>query len=504
MGGSQPSTTTQNVIQQTQLPEWYQQYLQTVMGKAVAASNEPYQAYSGQRIAGLTPFQQTAYSNIEGMQGRYQPVLNDVARAINNAGGVDFIGESRIGNKTINQGMGDISQGVDQITAAGNTDTASAMLPFAQQGAGYLTQSTRGSGAAAGNPYLQAAAQPTGLMAATPFLSEANMTAPQVVSSYLNPYNDAVTKQIATLGERNLRENILPSLSDAFVSAGQSGSGREADLMGRAARDTQSAILAQQAGVLQQGYGQGLSAAQADLARQGGLAGTAGGLGGAQQQTLLGVGQAVGGLTNADLSRLAAAGVDISQIGTNITTAQAQDAARRLAAGQSVGNLGVQQGQIGLQQGQLGLAAAQAAAANQLAAANASMGLAGTAQGIDLKNAAALESAGAAQQGQQQQNLNTAYQDFLEQRGYPWQSIGNLSAVVQGLPVGGTTSGTTQTTAPGPSTAAQVGGIGLGVAGLANSGLFKASGGAVKKPKSRQRFSYGHMPRRGLAIVSAA
>ena len=509
MGGSTPSTTTQNVIQKTELPEWYQTYLQNVMGRAVTQAGDKGVDANGkslipvQQIAGLRPDQLAAYQQVRDYATAAQPDYTKAGNLYGQQAGVDFQGAASPGMKSVDFG-GAVAPGIAQMTAAGNRDTAATAIPYAQQGLGYLQSSAQGSSLANANPYIQASTQPTGLQAASPFLGAAAQKSYGDVSSYMNPYNQAVTDQIASLGARNLSENILPAISDQFVSSGQYGSQRQGVLSERALRDTQANILAQQNQALQAGYGQALNASQNDLSRQAGLAGTAGGLGSAQQQALLGAGQATGQLSSTDLARLQAAGVDVGQLGLGLAGAQSTDAARQLAAGQGVGQLGLSaaqaQGQYNLGQGQLGLSAAGQQATNYGNAAQGRTALGGARQTAGLQGASALESAGAADQGMQQAYLNTQYNNQLQQYNLPWDTIGKLSGVIQGLPVGGTTSGTTQTTAPGPSVAGQIGGIGLGVAGLANSGIFKKKGGAVRKP--RQNHSYGTTPRRGLAIAA--
>lgn len=119
----------------------------------------------------------------------------------------------------------------------------------------------------------------SGLSAAQPYLSAAGQNAYGNVANYMNPYNDAVTNRIAQLGTRTLTEQLLPSINDQFIRAGQPGSSRNADMFGRAARDTGESILAEQAKALQAGYTGALTASQADLTRQGNLAQTAGNLG---------------------------------------------------------------------------------------------------------------------------------------------------------------------------------------------------------------------------------
>lgn len=58
------------------------------------------------------------------------------------------------------------------------------------------------------------------------------------VSTFLNPYQDYVTGAL----NRNLTQNILPSVQDKFVSAGQSRSPQEASITGQAIHDTQDAV----------------------------------------------------------------------------------------------------------------------------------------------------------------------------------------------------------------------------------------------------------------------
>lgn len=96
----------------------------------------------------------------------------------------------------------------------------------------------------------------------------ANTNTYSTVGNYMNPYNQAVTDQIARLGARNLTENLLPGVSDQFIRAGSFGGSRMGEFGNRAIRDTQEAILGQQAQALQQGYGQALGASQQDLVRQ--------------------------------------------------------------------------------------------------------------------------------------------------------------------------------------------------------------------------------------------
>lgn len=96
---------------------------------------------------------------------------------------------------------------------------------------------------------------------------------------------------------------------------------------------------------------------------------------------------------------------------------------------------------------------AQNLPAQQLAGAQALSGFGQQALGQQQAYAAMLQGAGQAQRGMAQQNLDLAYKDFLEQRGYPREQLQALLAGASGLP----NPITQTTTQPGQSTLGQVG-----------------------------------------------
>lgn len=465
-------TTTQNVISTQSLPDWYTTYLQQVMGRAVGAAGEPYQPYTGSTVARTTADQNQAYQSIRDIQGSQTPTLSNALNLYN---------QSAQGNSgAAGQGMFDAATGL--FNQGAGADTAGMYQPYGQQASDFTYQAGQQA-----VPLIQQSTQPMGLSAASPYLQAASGSFPDAASAYMSPYTSAVTDRIAELGGRNLSENILPAISDDFVRAGQYGSTRQRDLVGRAARDTQDSILGQQAQALESGYSTAGQLYNADASRYAGLAGTAGGLGTQQQQITQQAGQTLGNLGLGQASSL-------SNIGATGAGLAGTDASRQISAGQGLSGIGQAQ-----------IQASQADLARQLAAAQGINGLATNANTMSLQNIAALENVGQSQQGQSQANLNALYNAFQQQQQYPWQVIGNLSNVIQGLPVNQSTSGTTTTTAPGPSTLGQVAGIGLGVAGLSNSGIFKAKGGAVRAPaKKKSRASYGVAPTRGLSFMRAA
>lgn len=136
-----------------------------------------------------------------------------------------------------------------------NLPTVAELSPLQQQAYSQV-QSNQG----AWNPAFQHAQTGTGNLAGTTSVSN--------IGAYMNPYQSGVMDVIAKQGARNLTENLLPGVSDAFVRAGQFGGTRMGEFGARALRDTQESILNQQAQLANQGYGQALSASQADLSRQ--------------------------------------------------------------------------------------------------------------------------------------------------------------------------------------------------------------------------------------------
>ncbi len=142
-------------------------------------------------------------------------------------------------------------------------------------------EAARGA-AGAYQPGLQAAQQQVGALAGerpsgalAPWLERAGASAPGVVGGYMSPYQDLVVDRIGELGNRNLTENLLPAIGDQFVGAGGYGGSRQAEAIGRAVRDTQESISAQQGAALDTGYRGALTAAQTDLSRFGALGQTA-------------------------------------------------------------------------------------------------------------------------------------------------------------------------------------------------------------------------------------
>lgn len=541
-----PSTQTVYNYTQENLPEWYSGYLSNLLGRGQALIDQRPNAptYSAARTAGFVPDQAMAYNAIRDMQGDYQPMLDDAGNLLTEAGASNTLdvlrpGFARMdaaGNvSTANQLMPYMQSaqraGMGEYDAArgfydsGARDTASLFDPYATEASGLARGAASGTTYGLGAPFIQSAAGMSGLGTALPWLSAASQRFPDMAGDYMNPFTSGVTDEIARLGARNLNEYLLPGISDQFVRAGQFGSAQQRDVVGRALRDTQESVLGEQRRALESGYNTAGQLFNQDQSRLGGLAGTVGGLTGQQQQTLLGAGTSLAGLGGSDLERqLAGAGV-LSNIGQFRTSAEAADAARALQAGEGMRGIGAELGgravNIAGLQGQMLTADAarrlQAATSStelargayaadmdrRISASAGQAGLAQTGQQLGLQGAAALENIGATQQGLNQRGLDLAYGDWQQQQNWPQQQLDWYSNLVRGHQTGGST--TSQQTQPGPSTLSQVAGVGLGVAGLANSGIFKAKGGAVKATRYRKSsHSYGNVPRRGVSFPVAA
>ena len=354
------------------VPQWLQDYTVDLFSQQRAVAGTPYQPYALPRISDVTAPTTAAQNLITSSSGAYQPAMQNAIAG---------------------------TQGL-----AGQVAGTTSGLSMLQQAAGM-------SGAGAAQPYLNAAGQS----------SVSN------IGSYMNPYTQNVTDQIAKLGARNLSENLLPAVSDQFIRAGQFGSSGMGTFGGRALRDTQEAILNQQNQALQSGYTQALGASQADLARQATL------------------GQTAGQLTQAGQQNLGTIGAQTA------ATAQAE-AARQAQTQQQVADLAKMQ------------------------------------QGLTTADAAALEAVGNAQQAQTQKGLDVAYQDYQNQINFPQTQINNMSATLRGLPATavpttGTQTGYTTQFAPSPlSTIAAAYGTYKGLTtGNAKGGLIDgyAEGGSV-------------------------
>ena len=424
-----PQTATSYTTSSTETPKWMQDAIYNQIQLATNVANTPYQAYNMPTVAELSPLQQQAYQQVQQNQGSYKPSMDFAQSGMQgfaSKGTADQLRDEQA--RYLRQDLvgKNLEAGQQLFGQAGQMDIVGAAQPMLNQAAQTTAQSLADRALTAANPYLQAASQSTASQ----------------VGQFMSPYQENVMDVIAKQGSRNLSERILPGVSDAFIKAGQFGSSRMGDIGSRAIRDTQESILNQQAQLANQGYGQALSAAQADLARQGQLAGT------------------VGSISGADLSRVLQGGAqygNLAQTAGQLTGQQMQNLA----------SLGQMQTGAGQAQQQFGLSSAQAAQqaqaqdyARQMSALTNVANMAQQQQGMQAADVAALESAGTSQQTQMQRQLDAARQQFEAERLYPKQQLDWLSTQVRGMapitPTSTTQSGQTTGATYSPSPLSQL------------------------------------------------
>ena len=96
-GGNAPTSQT---VTQTNVPDYARPQFEEMLGRAKALSEQPYQVYSGQRIAGFDPLQQMAYQGAAQMQmpGRAGQSMEDLYGFAQRAGNTQY-NASQYGNQ---------------------------------------------------------------------------------------------------------------------------------------------------------------------------------------------------------------------------------------------------------------------------------------------------------------------------------------------------------------------------------------------------------------------
>jgi flagellar motility protein MotE (MotC chaperone) len=135
--------------------------------------------------------------------------------------------------------------------------------------------------------------------------------------------------------------------------------------------------------------------------------------------------------------------------------------------------------------------------ANQAAGTLGQLGQTQYAQNMGINQAR--QNVGAIQQAQAQQGLDTAYQDFLKQKNYPYQQLAFMSDMTRGLPL--SQSSQSIYSAP-PSAVSQLGGLGmsaLGIYGMSGGFQGKKEGGLM----SAKAYKEGGLTYQGGGEVSS-
>jgi hypothetical protein len=458
-----PQVATSYAQNTSETPKWMQDAIYNLIQTSTNIANRPYEAYKGERVAGFAPQQLAAYDLVNKNVGAYQPDMTFAStgmKGFSEKGTADQLRAEQ--GKYLRQDLvgTNLDAGQQLFGRAGGMDIVGAAQP-------YLNRAGSMDIVGAAQPLLGKAEATTAqslaeraLTAANPYLTAAGQTSASQVGQYMSPYQQGVLDVIAKQGARNLSENLLPQVSDSFIKAGQFGSNRMGEFGSRALRDTQEAILREQSQAAQQGYGQSLNAAQADLARQAQLAGTVGSISGADLSRVMqggaqygNLGQTAGQLTGQQMQSL----TNLGQTSGQLTGQQMQNLA----------NLGQMQTTAGQAQQQFGLTAAQQAQAaqaqdyvRQMSALQNVSEMARQNQALRTADSAALESAGAAQQNISQRTFDAERAKAEEDRLYPQRQLDWLSTQIRGIapsvPTVQTSTGSTSGASYSPSPLSQL------------------------------------------------
>jgi hypothetical protein len=460
-GGGGPSAPTSSTTVTSNIPEYAEPYVTNMldltqqqlfkMDDTGITGFEPYQPYSTNvqdYFAGFSPLQRQAQFDAGAMEQPGQFALGSGLagsagiRSMQAAGGAGALGRDALGYGGMGAEYG--------AQAAGLAPTAQALgRQTADIGAGGLGYGSLGAGY--GNLGVQAAGQ--GFNAGNQFAQ--NVTNPNVVQSYMSPYQQNVTdvaKQ-AAVREAQIAQNTQ---NLGAARQGTYGGARQTLAQMERERNLLSNLSNIQTQGSQSAYDRAMQTQQfgANLGLQGLQAGY-GGLGLGMQGAGVGL-QGIGTALQGQQGNLAALGQAGQFLGQGMQGAQAgmQGVQGAIGAGQfGLQGLG-QAGQMGTALGQLGA----------------------TQQGTDIARQNQMATMGAQQQALEQNRINQAIQDYSTQQQYPLMQLGFMSNMLRGLPMEGLSR---QTYAPQPSYLTQ----GIGTVGALGSlaSAFKGRKGGLPK-----------------------
>jgi len=531
-GGGGPTNTT---VTNTNIPDYAQPYVSNMLNAAQAqiytpdmTGFNPYTPYStnpSDYVAGFSPLQQQAQSSTANLQtpGQYNTATNLAGTAgmgvLGTTGQAGMYGRmgnmagqqgsqvsNMYGGQGVNAGMqsAGLSNMYGQQGLQAGQQAAGLSNIYGQQGSQIGQQASNVSNMYGGmgtNAGMNAAGQSSmyGGLAANQGQQGANIgqslgqmsTNPNAVGAYMNPY---------------LQQSLAPQLQLANQQYGIAGTQMAGQATGAGAfggsrnalqqsLNQQNQMLANNQ-IINQGYNTAFNNAQAQMnaANQAALSGNAQALQG-YNTGLQGAGQA---------GSQAMQGIGLGLQGSNQAATQALAGNQQALSGaQQAGSLGIQGAQAGLQgAGQAGSQAMQGIGlglqgANQganLGIAGAQAGLSGVGaqqagyaqagtQASNLANIGTQQLAaqqgiistqaqqGATEQQNQQNIINQAVQNYATAQQYPYMQLGQLNAMLRGLPMQQSSTSMYQAA---PSTASQL--SGLGIAGLGASSLVNAAG----------------------------
>ena len=401
------------------------------------------------QVAGLSPFEQAAGTQLQAGIGGYQPYLDAASKATTS--GLGTIGSTAM--PMMQGAYGAMEGGLGTVGQAQQLAAQTRGLPYAQQqqALARIGQAEELAGATRGAPYAARQQAMAGLRGATGRFD------PSLTAGFYDPYTEDViqTQQadVARLGEQ--QRNAAAARAVAAGAFGGSRGALEQAEIGRNVLGEQSRIGAQ---LRSQGYQQAQQQAQqAFEAQQGRRMGAASGIGQ--------MGLQYGQLGQQDVQQLAALGQARGQMGLQYGQLGQQDV-QNLAAlgqaqgamGQGLGSLGTQTGQLGTAMGALGMQQAQLGEGQQR---------------MNMADVQAMTQLGGLYRGNQQAQLDALRQTQTQAQQYPYQQLGFLADIYKSAP-SSQYSILTQPQAPGPSGFQQA--AGLGIAGLSALGGAKYAG----------------------------
>lgn len=217
--------------------------------------------YNNAVSSGLPGYQSDLMGNTTSGSNTYNALLNN--EAVNNVNPlVSTLGSAvtgQAGNMSnavlnpITMALPDISSAYTQAATTGLPSTAGQIENAATgTGTGYadfLANQLNSAAPSVAGGY-------TGTVAAgTPTTTNAlNSAVSGAIPEYMNPYEDQIIGGIESAMQQNFEQNVLPSIQDRFVEAGQAASPQQMEAENRAAYLEQQAVGQQVAQALNTGY----------------------------------------------------------------------------------------------------------------------------------------------------------------------------------------------------------------------------------------------------------
>lgn len=108
--GTTPTQVTNTSQTASNVPQWLQDYSQGLLSESAAVASQPYTPFSGPQVAGQTPMQQQAAATVQGLQGGYQPALQQATQLATAGSNPGAIGQAL--NSTLPQAQQYINSSV--------------------------------------------------------------------------------------------------------------------------------------------------------------------------------------------------------------------------------------------------------------------------------------------------------------------------------------------------------------------------------------------------------